>query len=50
MAEDPDRLLVHVAGRVRRPGVYTLATGARIADALEEAGGGRPGADLDALN
>ena len=48
--QDGGRVLVHVAGRVRRPGVYELAEGARIADALKEAGGGRPGADLDVLN
>ncbi len=45
-----ERLLVHVAGRVRRPGVYELPAGARVQDALDEAGGGRAGADLDALN
>ncbi len=46
----PERLLVHVAGAVRRPGVYELAAGARIADALAKAGGRRAGADLDAVN
>ncbi len=46
----PERLLVHVAGAVRRPGVYALRDGARIQDAVRKAGGGRAGADLDALN
>jgi competence protein ComEA len=44
------RLVVHVAGAVRRPGVYELPEGARIRDALDRAGGGRAAADLDALN
>jgi len=45
-----ERLLVHVAGAVRRPGVYELPAGARISDALSKAGGGRAKADLDVLN
>jgi competence protein ComEA len=40
----PD-LLVHVAGAVRRPGVYRMPAGARIQDALTSAGGPRREAD-----
>ncbi len=43
-------VLVHVAGHVRRPGLYEFPQGARIADAIETAGGARSGADLDAIN
>ncbi len=43
-------VVVDVAGLVVRPGVRTLATGARVTDALAAAGGVRPGADLTRLN
>jgi competence protein ComEA len=41
---------VHVAGRVHRPGLYRLPSSARVAQALEKAGGPAPGADLSAVN
>jgi competence protein ComEA len=41
---------VDVTGRVRHPGVLELPAGSRVVDALEAAGGSRPGADLTGLN
>ena len=43
-------LYVHVAGGVRRPGLYSLPEGARVADALEVARGPIRRADLDLIN
>ena len=54
IAEDgggkPARVLVHVAGAVRRPGVYALRTGDRVDDAVRRAGGATRKADLGGLN
>jgi competence protein ComEA len=44
------RALVHVAGEVRRPGVYRVAAGARAIEAIRRAGGPTGRADLSALN
>ncbi len=41
---------VYVHGAVESPGVYELLPGARIADAIEAAGGSGPEADLAAIN
>jgi len=43
-------LIVDVAGWVHRPGVYEFDPGARVIDAVEQAGGAREGADLALLN
>lgn len=43
-------ILVDVAGWVRRPGVYEFAEGVRVIDAIDAAGGARPGAVLSSLN
>lgn len=44
------RIVVDVSGKVRRPGIYPLPSGARVADALRAAGGVRTGVDLTGLN
>ncbi len=43
-------IVVDVAGKVRRPGIVVLPSGSRVADALQAAGGVRPGVDTAALN
>lgn len=43
-------IVVSVVGQVARPGLVTLSEGARVADALREAGGPVPGVDVSALN
>lgn len=41
---------VDVAGKVRRPGIVVLDAGARVTDAVEAAGGAKPGVDLTSIN
>lgn len=36
---EQESIAVHVCGQVKKPGVYTLAKGARVSDAIDEAGG-----------
>lgn len=43
-------VIVHVAGAVTKPGVYTLPGGSRVGDAVSAAGGPRRRALLDGLN
>ena len=43
-------VIVDVSGRVKSPGVYSLGKGSRAIDALNLAGGAKPGVDLSDIN
>jgi competence protein ComEA len=45
-----EKIVVHVVGAVRRPGLYAVRDGARIADAVHRAGGTTHRANLEAIN
>ncbi|TDB98957.1 SLBB domain-containing protein, partial [Actinomadura sp. 7K534] len=43
-------VVVHVLGKVKKPGVITLPSGSRVAEAIKAAGGVRKGAGTGPLN
>lgn len=43
-------IYVDVAGKVKKPGVYQLNVGSRAIDAINVAGGARPGTDVSDIN
>ncbi|GGM53360.1 DNA-binding protein [Longimycelium tulufanense] len=50
VAQQDERMVVSVVGRVHRPGLLTLREGARVAEALDAAGGLLPDTDTTGLN
>jgi len=46
----PEPLIIHIAGAVARPGVYSLKEGSRVFDALSIAGGETKEANLSKIN
>lgn len=46
----PEVLIIDVAGKVKKPGIVTLDSGARVHDAIKAAGGVRKSVDLSDLN
>ena len=47
---EPQKLCVHIAGKVKSPGVYELDPGSRVQDAIKAAGGAVGNADLESIN
>lgn len=50
LAATPEMMVVHVSGMVMSPGVVDVASGSIVANAIEAAGGLRPGARIDQIN
>lgn len=50
LSQATSQIVVHVAGEVRNPGVYALASGSRIIDAVNAAGGPTMRADVEVIN
>ena len=46
----PGQLTIYVSGAVASSGVYTLADGSRVQDAIQAAGGLVPGAEAERIN
>ncbi|RQD76837.1 MAG: hypothetical protein D5R97_03645 [Candidatus Syntrophonatronum acetioxidans] len=50
MDNEPSEIVIHVAGGVNYPGVYTFREGARVVDAVEAAGGFKEEARQEGVN
>lgn len=48
--DEPDQLVIHVAGDVHQPGIVVVAAGSRVHEAIKAAGGVAGSPDLSALN
>lgn len=48
--EIEEKMIIHVAGEVNKKGIVSLPIGARIADAIDAAGGTTKEADIDIVN
>jgi competence protein ComEA len=49
-SSSPSELAVYVCGAVKHAGVYLFAPGARVVDAIKQAGGEAADADMDQIN
>jgi competence protein ComEA len=45
-----DKIMVHITGAVKKPGVVTLNQGSRLVEAIDQVGGLTENADVNALN
>lgn len=48
--EEKSKITIHMIGEVKNTGILTLEEGARISDAIEQAGGATKEADLNEIN
>lgn len=48
--EEDKTIMIYITGQVKSPGVLVMSDGDRIADAIEQAGGALPDADLNRIN
>lgn len=48
--EETDKIIIHIAGEVKNPGIVKIKEGARIADVIEQAGGLTEQANIANIN